>query len=74
MAFGSYAKDEQTKKSDIDFLVEFEKNKGHFDNYLGLYDLFEEIFKQEVDIGKKENIREELRMYINEKNSVRCEL
>ena len=28
--FGSYAKDEQTEKSDIDFLVEFGKMKREF--------------------------------------------
>lgn len=64
--FGSYASDSQKKESDIDFLVEFEKNRGLFDDYTGLLHLFEEIFNKNIDLVKTNLIREELRPYIME--------
>jgi len=49
--FGSYAKDRQTPKSDIDFYVEF--NKKSFNNLSGLWVYLEELFNKEVDIIHK---------------------
>jgi len=46
--FGSYAKNRQTPKSDIDFYVEFEKKS--FNNLAGLWVFLEELFHKEVDI------------------------
>ena len=43
--FGSYAKDEQKKESDIDILVEFEEGKKNFDNYMDLKFFLEELFQ-----------------------------
>ena len=34
--FGSYIRSEQKKESDIDVLVEFEKGKKTFDNYMDM--------------------------------------
>lgn len=45
--FGSYIRNEQTPKSDIDILIDFEANKESFDNYMAAYDLVEKIFKNE---------------------------
>ena len=45
--FGSYSRNEQTPKSDIDILVDFEPNKENFDNFMATYDLFEQVFKNE---------------------------
>ncbi len=45
--FGSYARNEQSEKSDIDLLVDFEPDQENFDNYMALYDVFEKIFKNE---------------------------
>jgi predicted nucleotidyltransferase len=45
--FGSYSRNEQTNKSDIDLLVDFEPEKESFDNLMAVYDLFEIIFKNE---------------------------
>ncbi len=72
--FGSYAKDEQKKGSDIDFLVEFVDGRGLFDDFFGLLNYLENKFKRKVDIGKKHLIREELKKYINIENSLRCEI
>lgn len=43
--FGSYARNEASKNSDIDILIDFEPSKETFDNYMELCDIIEEIFK-----------------------------
>ncbi len=49
--FGSYLRNEQTKDSDIDLLIDFEPGKENFDNYMAVYDIFENLFKnQKVEI------------------------
>ena len=45
--FGSYIRDEQSNKSDIDLLIDFEPEKENFDYYMAVYDLFEKLFKNE---------------------------
>ena len=45
--FGSYVRNEQSKDSDIDILIDFEPDKENFDNYMAAYDLFEKLFKNE---------------------------
>jgi predicted nucleotidyltransferase len=45
--FGSYLRNEQSAKSDIDLLIDFEPEKENFDNYMAVYDLFENLFKNE---------------------------
>ena len=45
--FGSYVRNEQTDKSDIDLLIDFEPEKENFDNYMAVYDIFENLFKNE---------------------------
>ena len=43
--FGSYVRNEQTEKSDIDILVDFEPDKETFDNYMAVHELLERLFK-----------------------------
>jgi len=62
--FGSYAKDEQKKESDIDILVEFEEGKKTFDNYMDLKFFLEDLFQCKVDLVIKESIKPSLRKYI----------
>ena len=62
--FGSYAKGEQTSKSDLDFLVEFQRGRGLFDDYIHLLHFLEDIFQKKIDLGKKNLIRKELKPYI----------
>lgn len=45
--FGSYIRNEQSSKSDIDLLIDFDPEKENFDNYMAVCDLFEEKFKNE---------------------------
>ena len=46
--FGSYAKDNQTSSSDIDFLVEFKNISA--ENFFGLLFFLEKLFRRKVDI------------------------
>ena len=45
--FGSYLRNEQSAKSDIDLLIDFDPEKENFDNYMAVYDIFESLFKNE---------------------------
>jgi predicted nucleotidyltransferase len=45
--FGSYLRNEQDSGSDIDLLVDFEPGQENFDNFMAVYDLFEETFRNE---------------------------
>lgn len=55
--FGSYVRNEQTNKSDIDILVDFEPDKETFDNYMAVYELLEKLFKNiKVEIVTKNGL------------------
>ncbi len=55
--FGSYLRNEQSAKSDIDLLIDFEPGKENFDNYMAVYDLFEDLFKDEkIEIVTKNGL------------------
>lgn len=45
--FGSYVRNQQTPKSNIDLLIDFVPGKESFDNLIAAYDLFENIFQGE---------------------------
>ncbi len=64
--FGSYLRGEQKEDSDIDILVEFEKGKKTFDNYMELKFFLEELFKRKVDLVIAESVKPELKKYIME--------
>ena len=53
--FGSVARDEQTEDSDVDVLVELEKET--FDAYMGLLFFLEELFGRKVDLAIKDSIK-----------------
>jgi predicted nucleotidyltransferase len=42
--FGSYARGEQTAASDVDLLVDFERDRENFDNLMAVCDLLESFF------------------------------
>ncbi len=55
--FGSYSRNEQTKMSDIDLLVDFDPAQETFDNFMAVYDVFEKIFKdQKVEMVTKNGL------------------
>jgi predicted nucleotidyltransferase len=48
--FGSYVRNEQNNESDLDFLVEFEKDKKNFRYLMNLADFMEALFGRRVEI------------------------
>ncbi len=55
--FGSYLRNEQSDKSDIDLLIDFEPEKENFDNYMAVYDMFENLFENEkVEVVTKNGL------------------
>lgn len=59
--FGSFARSSQKKNSDIDILVEFEKGKKVFDNYMELKFFLESLFRRKVDLVIKEALKPSIR-------------
>lgn len=53
--FGSVARGESTEKSDVDVLVDLEKET--FDNYMGLLFYLEELFGKKVDLAIKSSLK-----------------
>ena len=55
--FGSYIRNEQTEQSDIDILIDFDPEKETFDNYMAVYELLEELFKNlKVEVVTKNGL------------------
>ncbi|WP_445738612.1 nucleotidyltransferase family protein [Mariniflexile sp.] len=55
--FGSYIRNEQTNESDIDLLIDFDPEKENFDNFMAVYDFFENLFKNEkVEVVTKNGL------------------
>lgn len=60
--FGSHARNEATKDSDLDFLVEFKEGRGLFDDYVHLLHFLQDLFgKEQIDLVKLSLVREELK-------------
>jgi predicted nucleotidyltransferase len=62
--FGSFVKQEQDPGSDIDFLVEFEKDKKTFDNFINLSFLLEDALARRVELVSPESLSPYLSRYI----------
>src|SRR3990170_5919001 len=58
--FGSFARGEQRKSSDVDILVEFEETPDVF-QLIDLEDYLQELLKKKVDLVRKRAIRPELK-------------
>lgn len=55
--YGSYVRNEQSRESDIDLLIDFEPEKETFDNFMAVYDLFEKLFENEkVEVVTKNGL------------------
>lgn len=67
--FGSYIKNKQHKKSDIDVIVTF--HTENFDNYAGLLLLLEKILKRKIDLVIEKDIHPEFKYIKKEAKYVR---
>ena len=55
--FGSYVRGEQSDKSDIDILIDFEPDRENYDNYMAVYDRLEQLFINErIEIVTKNGL------------------
>ncbi len=61
--FGSFARDEETKNSDIDILVDMPSS---FENYFDLKYFLEENFHREVDLGKENQLRKLIKKQVSQ--------
>jgi len=62
--FGSFSRQEQTSKSDIDVLVEFSKPVGF--EFLDLADELEKLLNHKVDLVSRDAIKPRLLKYVEE--------
>ena len=62
--FGSYVRDEQHKRSDIDIFVELKTEYKTFDNYMELKFFISKIIGGKVDLVLKESIKEAFKFAI----------
>jgi predicted nucleotidyltransferase len=54
--FGSYLPEQSTSKSDIDVLVEFERDQKNFGNFMRLAFFFEDLVGRRVDLVTVESL------------------
>ncbi|MCI4625917.1 MAG: nucleotidyltransferase family protein [Candidatus Magnetoovum sp. WYHC-5] len=62
--FGSYVRNEQSKRSDIDILIELKPEFETFNNYMELIFFLEKKMRGKVDVVVKNGIRKELKQLI----------
>ncbi len=63
--FGSYAREEARKESDIDILIEFEKPIGLF-KFMELEEYLSQRLGKKVDLVEKEALKERIKPYVME--------
>lgn len=54
--FGSFARGESRRESDVDLLVQFAPGKKSFDNFLDLAEMLEEILARQVELVTVESL------------------
>ena len=54
--FGSYTRNEATKESDIDLLVDIEKEKKTFRNFMALSYYLEDLLGKKVELVTKQSL------------------
>ena len=65
--FGSYVKNMQTISSDIDMVVEFEKDSKNIHSFLRLKRYLEEELSKKVDLGFEHSLKPIIREKIKDK-------
>lgn len=54
--FGSVLRGEQTSDSDVDVLVQFDKGKKNYRNFIGIVDLLEKELESNVELVTEESL------------------
>jgi predicted nucleotidyltransferase len=65
--FGSFVEDEQTESSDIDMVVEFERDKKNIHSFLQLKRFLEKELSRKVDLGFEHALKPIVRENIKER-------
>ena len=45
--FGSYVRGDESEKSDIDILIDFDPDHENYDNYMAVCEILEQLFRNE---------------------------
>ncbi|HOE20991.1 MAG TPA: nucleotidyltransferase domain-containing protein [Spirochaetota bacterium] len=59
--FGSFAKNQNTKKSDIDLIIIMSQDKKNIHNFLAFKNELELILKRKVDVGFEHTIKKSVK-------------
>lgn len=59
--FGSFARGDAKEGSDVDVIVEFEKGRKKYDNYMDLKFFLMDLFQRKVDLVTVEALRPQLK-------------
>lgn len=62
--FGSFARKQQNRESDIDLIAEFEKGKKTFDNFIHLSFLLEDLLGHRVELVTIESLSPYIKPHI----------
>jgi predicted nucleotidyltransferase len=62
--FGSFVRDEQNIESDVDLLVEFERGRKTFDNFIQLSFFLEDLLELSVELVTTESLSPYIRPHI----------
>jgi len=62
--FGSFARNEVTEQSDVDFFIEFEIEKKTLKNFIGLKSFLETMLHRKVEIVTPESLNKFIGKYI----------
>jgi len=62
--FGSFIREEQNSESDLDLLVEFEKGKKTFDNFINLSFFLENLINRQIELVTAESLSPYLKPHI----------
>ena len=62
--FGSFVRNEQDEKSDVDFLVEFENGKKTYKNFIRLAYFLEELVGRRIELLTPESLSPYMRPHI----------
>ena len=64
--FGSFVRQDQDSRSDIDLLVEFEPDKKTFDNFIHLSFLLENLLEHRIELVTAESLSPYIKPHITE--------
>jgi predicted nucleotidyltransferase len=62
--FGSFVREQASRESDVDLLVEFDSGKKTYDNFIDACFLLEELLGRRVELVTKDSLSPYIRPYI----------